>query len=380
MIKIKTSFLLLFILPVLILWGPGSVSAENDPPTIETYGRLELVSGDELVIIGENLVPSVNFINQSSGQITSYTGTVTGNGTDLSVRIPNTLAPGKYTVLIDSPFGSAELRRDLTILESRPDFPSGNTPVTAPAATEFEDLIRNIIDYAFVVVGISVFAMIMWGGFLWLTGAANPGNIALAKRKIYNAILGAIILASSYVILNTINPAFVGGGITIPAISSQPSTVLPPGVNCSDPQSIAQFFGTDYPQPQRSSSRWGGAPELDSLIECVLDFPQAANLIDAGQIFTYEQSNQLCNYTRGNEICGACAHTVNSCHYGGSNGRRGSLAVDFNALNPSENGELLLNSHLNNIRAACNFGGIRFEQTSANSWHTHVSTQSCSGN
>ena len=76
-------------------------------------------------------------------------------------------------------------------------------------------LIQNIYLYALYLVGLAVFIMIIWAGFLWLTAGANPGNIANAKHKILNAIIGAIIFFSGYAILYSINPDLVGGGFTL---------------------------------------------------------------------------------------------------------------------------------------------------------------------
>lgn len=102
------------------------------------------------------------------------------------------------------------------------------------AGQEFGQMISDVFNYALILVGISVFVMIMWGGILYLTSAANPGNIAVAKKKIYNAIIGVIILFSSYVILNTINPELVGDTIDLQGIQPPGPVIIPPGIDaCS---------------------------------------------------------------------------------------------------------------------------------------------------
>jgi len=105
------------------------------------------------------------------------------------------------------------------------------TPATVrnpQASQEFGQMVTNFFNYALILVGISVFIMIMWGGILWLTSAANPGNIATAKRKIFNAIIGAVILLSAYVILRTINPELVGSQFNLPGIGA-PAPIQIPG-------------------------------------------------------------------------------------------------------------------------------------------------------
>ena len=96
-------------------------------------------------------------------------------------------------------------------------------------------------------------------------------------------------------------------------------------------------------------------------------------MIDQNQIYTYERTNDLCNYTRGERVCGSCAHKVRSCHYGGSNGAQGALGVDFNAKAPYT--ETQLNTELQKLETTCNFGYIEFGTD-----HTHISSQGCSGN
>ncbi len=48
--------------------------------------------------------------------------------------------------------------------------------------------------------------------------------------------------------------------------------------------------------------------------------------------WTYDNSNPICNQTRGNPIQehpDKCSHAINSCHYGGGTGKDGALAIDF---------------------------------------------------
>lgn len=128
-------------------------------------------------------------------------------------------------------------------------------------------------------------------------------------------------------------------------------------------QTLAQKYGVPYPKQDAS--------ELTQLIFCV-NF-KLSGMIDQSQIYTYERTNDLCNYTRGERVCGSCAHRVQSCHYGGSNGAQGALGVDFNAKSPSTETQLF--NALKELSTTCKFGYIGFETD-----HTHISSQGCSGN
>lgn len=56
------------------------------------------------------------------------------------------------------------------------------------------------------ILGLGVF---IYGGLLYLTSAGNPARMADAKDKMFNAIIGIVIILASYLILNTINPQLV---------------------------------------------------------------------------------------------------------------------------------------------------------------------------
>lgn len=89
------------------------------------------------------------------------------------------------------------------------DLPTGPPVPPQQPPKDLGLLIGNIFNFSLQIIGIAMFVMILFGGFEWLTAAGNPGKITVAKGRIYNAILGGILLLSTYVILNTINPDFV---------------------------------------------------------------------------------------------------------------------------------------------------------------------------
>jgi 3D (Asp-Asp-Asp) domain-containing protein len=51
--------------------------------------------------------------------------------------------------------------------------------------------------------------MVMFGGYQWLTAAGNAGRIGQAKETITGAVVGLVLLLTSYVLLATISPTFV---------------------------------------------------------------------------------------------------------------------------------------------------------------------------
>lgn len=242
-------------------------------------------------------------------------------------------------------------------------------------------LAENVIDFILKGVIPPVAAVLfVYAGLMILLGGAMPKRIEHGKTVFKNTFIGLLIILASWLIVNTFIQSFgpeqVKGGswfsftcqnsVITPGGPSGP--VPPPSALCSNPAGLAQQNNVPFPSGY-PNTKGVNAPELNRLISCVNS--RLGSFIDQSQIYTYELTNPLCNFTRGQPICGNCAHRVNSCHYGGPSGSSGSLAVDFNAQGISEQD---LFNRLSAIRNECSFGFILFETN-----HTHVSTPSCIG-
>ena len=71
------------------------------------------------------------------------------------------------------------------------------------------DLVRTIYNIAIGLVGFAVFIQFIHAGFTYFLAAGNVGETHKGKEIMQNAILGAILLLSAYLILNVINPDLV---------------------------------------------------------------------------------------------------------------------------------------------------------------------------
>jgi len=69
--------------------------------------------------------------------------------------------------------------------------------------------VKAFYDYGMAIAGILAAIVLMGGGVLWLTSAGNDSKITQAKELIGGSIVGLVILFSSWVILNTINPDLI---------------------------------------------------------------------------------------------------------------------------------------------------------------------------
>lgn len=76
-------------------------------------------------------------------------------------------------------------------------------------STTLPDLILYIFNLSILMGGLIAFGAIIFAGFLFLTSGANPGLRLKAKTRLQQVLLGIVVLLSSYLILNTINPELV---------------------------------------------------------------------------------------------------------------------------------------------------------------------------
>ncbi|OGM99693.1 MAG: hypothetical protein A3B91_01475 [Candidatus Yanofskybacteria bacterium RIFCSPHIGHO2_02_FULL_41_29] len=276
---------------------PSSVSQNN--PIIYSLNPMTVGIGGTLEIIGDYLTPNVQFYDASGGT-TNVIGWVNAGAQITTVIIPEIMLPGIYNVGIAG-MNSTAISPDVLIIIGDAPFggPSAASAPLLPAATKFQDLITSAYDYSLILVGIAVFIMIMWGGFLWMTSAANPGNINTAKGYIRNAIIGAILLASSYVILNTISPELVGGGFSLRGLEAPPPPPPVTGNLCPNNAnglpdngcSGCVVMNTGVPRKSGVGDIWAPNPKITASVDTALTslITQAAN-----QGVTFEVTEAYC--------------------------------------------------------------------------------------
>ena len=95
-----------------------------------------------------------------------------------------------------------------------PEIPGVLTPTTIK--TKLPDYIRYIFQLSLFLAALAAFGSFVYGGVRYLTSAGSPSAQSDARSQITAGILGLIILISSYVILNTINPQLVALKVSLP--------------------------------------------------------------------------------------------------------------------------------------------------------------------
>lgn len=84
-----------------------------------------------------------------------------------------------------------------------------NLGVTAEQAgltgqTDLKLVIGEIIKVILGFLAIIFLGLVLYGGFLWMTAAGDPGKIEKARNLIRNAIIGVIIILAAYAITWTV--------------------------------------------------------------------------------------------------------------------------------------------------------------------------------
>ena len=81
------------------------------------------------------------------------------------------------------------------------DWVSGNFQPTAGFFGNFESLWDQILKFVMAIGLLLVFMYLIWGGIDWITSGGDKGKTEGARNKITAAVIGLIVLAAAYAIL-----------------------------------------------------------------------------------------------------------------------------------------------------------------------------------
>ncbi len=82
----------------------------------------------------------------------------------------------------------------------------------SPIGTKLEDdskfpqLVKYLYEWGISLGGLAAFISLVMAGFQYLTSAGDTGKMSEARNQINSAVLGLVLLLSSFLILETINP------------------------------------------------------------------------------------------------------------------------------------------------------------------------------
>ena len=80
------------------------------------------------------------------------------------------------------------------------------TPIIIPEgfAQDFSTWINAVLSWVMVISALLVFFYLIWGGFDWITSGGDKGRTDKAREKIMAAVIGLIIVAASYAVVNLV--------------------------------------------------------------------------------------------------------------------------------------------------------------------------------
>lgn len=68
-------------------------------------------------------------------------------------------------------------------------------------ATTFQGFMNGVLSFVMVIAALLVFFYLIWGGIEWITSGGDKGQTEKARNKITAAVIGLIILAAAYAVL-----------------------------------------------------------------------------------------------------------------------------------------------------------------------------------
>jgi len=250
------------------------------------------------------------------------------------------------------------------------------------------NLLKWLIGVLFVIFAIMVAA----SGFGLVTSGGNEAAKTAAKSRIFNAIIGIILVLAAWLLVDTVMRGMLTGGagkiegkfwytiecdqqsatedVPSPQIKMPTDAAGAPVSNCSNSADlIAKFNGSPVGVNDPLLGKDQSSPPT-TLIGCYLADPAILSLTDTSKLFTHDLSHPECANTNGIPVCGPCSHGAKSCHYGRGSGK-GAQAVDFNSKSNTYADEKALYDLIKIRHASCG-GTLGFEDN-----HTHISLGTC---
>jgi len=150
---------------------------------------------------------------------------------DLLIKIVYFLTPGALALVAYNIFpihdALAQAQDSYQLLAPLPNFGATYNPESMGKYVE------NIIKLAITVAAVFAVLKIVIGGFKYM-GSENMGVKKDGLDDVRGAVLGLVILAASFLILNTINPALLQFRLEIDPIKTTPKTNSPQSTNVAE--------------------------------------------------------------------------------------------------------------------------------------------------
>ena len=88
-------------------------------------------------------------------------------------------------------------------------------------------VVANFYQFALMISGVLAFGAVVYGGIKYVASAGNPSAQHEGREWIQSALLGLLLLAGAYLVLNVVNPDLLKldmlNNLNLPAVNTQSS-------------------------------------------------------------------------------------------------------------------------------------------------------------
>lgn len=85
--------------------------------------------------------------------------------------------------------------------------------------TVLNEVVGRISSLIWPIVGVALFVMFVYGGFMWALGSDNAQNVQRAQQILMWAVIGTVVAFLSFAIMNLFSQIMTGGAINFTQFS-----------------------------------------------------------------------------------------------------------------------------------------------------------------
>jgi len=121
------------------------------------------------------------------------------------MRIHSKIAAIAATIVSSAGFASQTFAASATVgSKLQTGLIGAGASVYGGTPPELTQVIGNLINSAFYILGALLLVMLLYGGFVWMTAMGDSEKTKKARQTITNAVIGLVIIASAYALSNFI--------------------------------------------------------------------------------------------------------------------------------------------------------------------------------
>jgi len=126
-------------------------------------------------------------------------------------------------------------------------------------AVSFSQLFNGLLSFVMVISALLVLFYLIWGAFSWITSGGDRGKIESARNKITAAVIGIVIVASSYAIL-LLTLQFLGFSSLEDVFDNTRA------IDGSNQRQFLQLRPIDYQEYEEEAATRSGSPTLEEML------------------------------------------------------------------------------------------------------------------